>query len=184
MKYLILSIIFSLSIHSTHAHKKHSHEHSHSHRHQHGSLGAHVHGEVELAIVSAGKQIAIELKSPGESLIGFEHEPKTQEEKNKLKAIQDSWNQDAFGAFHFASDSNKCHLAQASLIPEYDGGHSVFHGEALYECELEMKDQQMIITLKDKFSSIKKLMIEALPEGKAPIKHTLDGESKSYTLNF
>lgn len=179
---LLLSMCFFSSL--AQAHKKHTHADSHTHGHAHEALGAHVHGEVEVAIVSSGKQMAIELKSPGESLIGFEHEPKTEEEKAQLKSLQDSWKSNAFDAFTLSPHPEKCSLVQANLVPEYDGGHSVFNGEALYECESPLEQHKLTITLREKFSSIKKLSIEALPEGKSPLKHKLEGENKSYVLSF
>jgi hypothetical protein len=186
MKPIMILLVFTLYSSIALAHKKHSHSHSdsHNHGHSHDNLGAHVHGVVELALVSSGKQIAIELKSPGESLIGFEYEPKTDEEKSQLKALQDSWKADAFGVFIFAPNPEQCTLAQASLVPEYEGGHSVFNGEALYECTTDIQEQKLTINLREKFSNIKKLTIEALPEGKAPLKHVLEGNSTTYTLSF
>ena len=49
------------------------------------SLDAHVHGEAELNIVFEGQKLLVELESPSFNLVGFEHEPKTLEQKNLVK---------------------------------------------------------------------------------------------------
>ncbi len=49
------------------------------------SLDAHVHGKAELNIVFEGQKLLVELESPSFNLVGFEHEPKTLEQKNLIK---------------------------------------------------------------------------------------------------
>lgn len=56
-------------------------EEDHEHRHHE----AHVHGEAELNLLIDGTTIAIELKSPALNVLGFEHEPKTDKEKEVVK---------------------------------------------------------------------------------------------------
>ncbi|AIW15184.1 DUF2796 domain-containing protein [Vibrio tubiashii] len=47
--------------------------------------GAHVHGEVELNIAQDGKELLIEITAPGADVVGFEHAPKTDEQKHQLE---------------------------------------------------------------------------------------------------
>ena len=47
---------------------------------------AHVHGIAEVNIVVEGKKIVIELRTPTEGLMGFEHEARTDAEKKKRDA--------------------------------------------------------------------------------------------------
>jgi len=49
--------------------------------HHHREHGAHVHGSASLAIAFEGSHGKIELHSPGDSIIGFEHEAKTAQDK-------------------------------------------------------------------------------------------------------
>ena len=51
-------------------------------RHAH----SHVHGIAEMNIVVEGKSVAVEFRSPGEAIIGFEHEAKSEAEKTKRDA--------------------------------------------------------------------------------------------------
>ena len=58
------------------------------------SLDAHVHGIVHLDIASEKNELLVMLKTPSESLLGFEYKPKTEEEKKKLTSAKTLWNED------------------------------------------------------------------------------------------
>ena len=46
---------------------------------------AHVHGHVELNIAQDGKELLMEINAPGADVVGFEHAPKTSEQKHQLE---------------------------------------------------------------------------------------------------
>ena len=58
------------------------------------SAEKHVHGEAELFIVLEGKKALVELASPADNILGFEHMPKTEAQKAKvaksLNALENS----------------------------------------------------------------------------------------------
>ena len=56
-------------------------EEEHEHRHHE----AHVHGEAELSFIIDENAIVFELKSPALNILGFEHKPKTDFEKEKVE---------------------------------------------------------------------------------------------------
>lgn len=60
---------------------------AHAHK-AHREHGAHEHGHGELAIAIEGLAGTVELKAPGESIYGFEHEAKSEKHK---KAIADAF---------------------------------------------------------------------------------------------
>ncbi|OAJ94694.1 zinc uptake protein ZrgA [Vibrio bivalvicida] len=47
--------------------------------------GAHVHGQVEINIAQDGKELLMEITAPGADVVGFEHAPKTDEQKHQLE---------------------------------------------------------------------------------------------------
>ncbi len=49
------------------------------------AAGKHIHGEAEAFIVIEGTKVLIEVESPADNILGFEHAPKTQEQKKHLK---------------------------------------------------------------------------------------------------
>lgn len=162
------------------AHKKHDHHHHHHTE----NLEAHVHGEVGLSLVPSKNQLAIEMKAPGESLLGFEHEPKTDAEKQTLKEVTDRWKRNAFEAFEFSSKGQQCVPAQSQFIVQYDEGHSAIHGEMIFECTQPLKGQKLVLRLKERFERINKLTIEVLPEETAPQQHIMVGDQRSLTLSL
>ena len=54
-----------------------------------GANGPHVHGTGELHVVIAANRLAIELHSPLENLLGFEHAPRTDKQRAAVKAMFD-----------------------------------------------------------------------------------------------
>ncbi len=73
--------------HSRHDHNGH-HEH-HEHPQQDGESGhrqhgAHVHGEGVVTLVQEGEALVVELKTPAYNLLGFEHAPRSDEQRDLL----------------------------------------------------------------------------------------------------
>lgn len=58
--------------------------HEHEHEHEHGSLAAHEHGVAQLSAALDGKILELELQSPAMNLVGFEHAPSSDADKQKL----------------------------------------------------------------------------------------------------
>jgi Protein of unknown function (DUF2796) len=58
---------------------------------------SHVHGVAEINIIVEGKRVVVEFHAPAESVIGFEHEAKSDAEKKKrdaaIKRINDRFNE-------------------------------------------------------------------------------------------
>jgi hypothetical protein len=54
----------------------------------HRELGAHEHGHGTFNVAIDGKTVAIELIAPGADIVGFEHAPKSDEQKAKLAAAK------------------------------------------------------------------------------------------------
>ncbi len=74
-----------------HDHKKSAHSHDHGHKHGHASeakgdtLSAHQHGVATLNLVIEGNDVAIELDSPADNLVGFEYVPTSDADIQKVK---------------------------------------------------------------------------------------------------
>ncbi len=48
---------------------------------------AHVHGQVEFNIAQDGNELLVEITAPGADVVGFEHAPKTDEQKHKIEDV-------------------------------------------------------------------------------------------------
>ena len=77
-----------------HAHESHKHEKTHDHNkhekghNKHGDKkdhGAHEHGVSQLNIAVSGKRVEIEFTSPGVDIVGFEHKPNTDAQRERVR---------------------------------------------------------------------------------------------------
>ncbi|MEO0337074.1 MAG: DUF2796 domain-containing protein, partial [Pseudomonadota bacterium] len=66
-----------------------SHAHDEHHNHKKKQLEAHEHGFGQLNVVTEGEKLLAEFKIPAHDIVGFEHQPKTKEQKASVeKAVQ------------------------------------------------------------------------------------------------
>ena len=100
------------------------------------SLDAHVHGEAELNIVFEGQKLLVELESPSFNLVGFEHEPKSLNQrklvKNTIESLKD------FKRIASISPEADCKLIDASILTTMKGlgdGHKEHHEDEHHEDE-------------------------------------------------
>jgi Protein of unknown function (DUF2796) len=111
--------------------------------HQH----AHVHGHIQLGVAVDGKHISVDIDTPLESLLGFEHAPRTSGEK-KLAAEWAQRLREGGSLLRFNPEA-QCKLIQTDLdapvlglgnkptSPSHhkdDGGHADLEGTWSFEC--------------------------------------------------
>lgn len=76
--------------------------------------GAHVHGEADLMIAVDGGQLQIELNTPLESLLGFEHAPRTEQQRKAAQALRERFARPE--ALFVPSAAARCTAAPAQLM--------------------------------------------------------------------
>ena len=74
--------------HEGEAHDEHDHEDHEEHDHSDGVGEAHVHGASEMAVIVEGNTLSISFGGPLANVLGFEYEPKTDEEKQASADLQ------------------------------------------------------------------------------------------------
>lgn len=79
LNHLFLSGLLATSC--LHAAENHDHDH-------HAGLSAHVHGEAELLVAVEANQLQLQLSSPAANLVGFEHKPRNEQQKQALASLQ------------------------------------------------------------------------------------------------
>ena len=79
-------------------------------------LGAHVHGLVKLGIAVQGATLSIQLESPLDDLLGFEHRPRTPGERQAARALLKQM-QSAQGLFRFDTAA-QCSLTRSEVESE------------------------------------------------------------------
>jgi len=80
--------------------------------HDHGALGAHVHGESHLDLAQTDTGLELQWSSPAVDLLGFEHAPHSQAEKDAVAALQKTLEQPQ--ALVKLPAAAGCQLAKAS----------------------------------------------------------------------
>lgn len=84
----LLSTCIATAFAHDHGASAHAHDHDHKHEHEHAAsetLSAHQHGVASLNLVIEGKEVAIELDSPADNLVGFEYLPTSDADIKKVK---------------------------------------------------------------------------------------------------
>lgn len=107
--------------------------------HTHGSHshGAHVHGAGKVTVAFDGKTGKMELEIPAESLLGFEHKPKTPADQKKVTEALAKLENNLDKMITFAPEL-KCSIKKDKLEIRYEsegsGTHADIEGEFTIEC--------------------------------------------------
>lgn len=137
----------------------------HEHKHGHKSLSAHEHGTCELAMAFEGKKVSIELSGPSESFLGFEHAPKSKEEKLAMDRALALWNVELPTKLIMFDNKLGCTKESSSFEQTaHEGEHSEVMAKAVYNCTGSFAGTDVKIGIKDKFPKVKKLKLEVIAE--------------------
>ena len=92
-------------------------------------LKSHQHGQANMNVVLQGDVLEIEIKTPAANILGFEHEPETDKQRQILATAVDQL--EKAGDFIVLSEEADCRLASAAvesaLISEDDDEHEHEH---------------------------------------------------------
>lgn len=116
-----------------HNHDHHDHDHDHDHSNEKRHHGAHVHGvgELKIAIVDNGIQLAITV--PGSDIVGYEHAARSDAEKAKAAKAKELLS-DASALYSFESAA-ECKLQkEKSSVSVSDKAHADWSVTHLYQC--------------------------------------------------
>jgi len=92
-------------------------------------LGAHVHGQGKLNIIIEGQTMAMELEIPAWDIVGFGHEPSTDDQKEVMKAAIESLHDKPLSLFVLPKEAD-CKLASSKVDHEHaDEHHEEGHKE-------------------------------------------------------
>ena len=137
---------------------------------QRREAAAHEHGHGKLNIVIDGGNIQVELDAPAHDILGFEHQPKTKEQKAKLeKAV--AVLKDAAKVYGLPADAG-CALSKAEAGLEQpkagESEHADFNATATFACTAIAKVRQIDLGLFKAFPEADKLDITIIgPKGQA-----------------
>ncbi|MFD0916879.1 DUF2796 domain-containing protein [Pseudahrensia aquimaris] len=95
-------------------------------------LDSHEHGHVKLEIAIEGNAMEIKLEAPGESIVGFEHAAKTDDQKAAVAKAREQLS-DANTLFVIPADAG-CTVQASSAELHQHGNHNEFEGEYTFNC--------------------------------------------------
>lgn len=117
--------------------------------------GAHEHGHGSLDVVTEGRELVIELRVPGVNVVGFEHEPRSEEQRRAVEQALGTFREGAklfvpsetarckieqvevslAGETHHEGEADETHARHERQGPEHNGeAHSELHGEYRFHC--------------------------------------------------
>jgi len=109
-----------------------------------GAEHAHVHGAVNLNVAIEGKHVTLQLEAPLDSLVGFEHAPRTDEQKQAVQGMFERFDapQSLFGFAPAARCTLKSGSAESDALKAGAGEptkggeeHADLDGSFVFECE-------------------------------------------------
>ena len=179
--------------HHGHNEKSHTDESAHNHAHDHHDHGktevtnefeqmhshdSHVHGHVEMTIAVDAKQVNVSLTSPLMNLVGFEHAPKTEQQKQALIAAEDWFNHPQQWLAVIGGD---CELTETNVaLDQEHKGHNELHADYQFQCQSEQVTAAEI-DLRKQFPDIEYITVDWLNGDKAG-QQVLEGTNTAVTL--
>jgi len=171
---LLLLAMPIIAVANEHGHEhEHQHEHEDEHEHENKSAEAHIHGRVDITMVLDAKTLQIQVASPAENLIGFEHQPQTPEQKQLITtALAQLKNVSKW----IALNGGECSLVHAhvstSLALDHEHGHQEkdqhhnFTSEYEYQCQQPKLLTGVSVSLQREFSRIENVELQWIIHGK------------------
>lgn len=131
--------------------------------------GAHVHGEATLEIAQDGRTLSIGLDAPGDSLLGFEHPPRTDAERRQLAGVLALLKSP--GPWLAPDAKAACRLLRAAATSTGYGaqaadadGHAGFEASYRYDCAAPAALDALDVRLFARFPALHKVNVRmALP---------------------
>ena len=139
---------------------------------------AHEHGVAELRVVSDGSVLEIELRSPLDNLVGFEHAPRTATQRKAMAEAERRLKEG--GSLFRPTEAAGCAMTAAALDspwlqgPRHDHGHDHVHAHAhaehdghaelvaayRFECTLPERLQGLQLRLFEAFPRLREVRVE------------------------
>lgn len=151
---------------------------------------AHVHGLIQLDVAIDAKTLTVQIEAPLDSLLGFEHRPRTAEQKQAADTLLKQMNDSA--TLIRPESAALCKPTKVSVesealqstkpADEKDGEHADLDASYEFTCEQPDKLTFIEIGFFDAFKRIQKIQVQvAGPKGQ--LKQTLKRPAKMLRLN-
>ena len=142
---------------------------------EHRQHEAHEHGVAHLNVAVEGQNIVIELFSPAANIVGFEHHPQTQAQKDQVEKARQEL-EDGQTLFQLPAQA-QCRLISSSVDTDIDGnladgseaqhaheGHSDFKAHYQFFCNKPEKPAYADVMLFRTFPGIERIAVQILTD--------------------
>lgn len=137
----------------------------------------HTHDSAKLYVVQEGNGLHLELESPAMAIVGFEHAPRTEQQKALLAGAHDRLQA---GATLFSFHGSSCTLdgaeitlphehaeeAEAHRLEELEAAHSDVKAAYLFNCKNPEQLQAIRVHLPEQFPDLKTLDVQWVVGGR------------------
>ena len=132
------------------------------------SMDAHVHGHASLNLAIDGGVVTLELEAPAETLVGFETEPATDEERAAMADAEGTLNRpETLFAFPEAAG---CEARETEVEFEREGEHAEFEATYTFQCADPTAIDAVETTLLERFERMEELEVAfATPDGQGSV---------------
>jgi hypothetical protein len=134
---------------------------------------AHVHGNADMQVVVEGKTIEIELQSPMESLVGFEHAPRNDKQRKAIQAMEERFRSPA--ALFVPTAEAKCSADPVEVVLPFKSAsehgkhekhgkdvHSELKATVRFQCENPSALKGMEVKLFEVFSKLHRVDVQTV----------------------
>lgn len=137
------------------------HEHSHDHHDEFTQMGAHVHGEALITFVLEGNEAMLALQSAAYNIVGFEHAPSTDEQRQEIQAALAMLSK---GEWFSISRDAGCQIEQADASTDLTRsnyqGHGDFYANFALLCHNPSRLQQMELGLLQLLPALERVEVQ------------------------
>lgn len=138
----------------------------------------HEHGVAELFVGLSGKEIAVTMNIPADTILGFEHEAKSEADKKKLKAKLDKFKKEFFEYVNIGYEY-KCRQSKLEAEIKREGNHSEIAVTGTATCVRDITNGKLIVRFKDYYPTLKKITVNLVSDKKNQSFSFLKGQGEA-----
>lgn len=141
---------------------------------------AHVHGNAAMQVVVDGNTVEIALQSPLDSLVGFEHAPRNERQRNTLLAMEERFRSPV--SLFVPTEAARCHAEPAELVMPFTGKvakshhrdeHAELEATVRFQCKNPSALKEVEVKLFDVFPKLHRVDVQVVSgRGQAAVRLT------------
>jgi hypothetical protein len=127
-------------------------------------------GDVELIITTDGKMLEVRMEAAAKNILGFEHQPQTNDQKQKWSQFENLWQNNINQIISLKAN---CNIQERTLELEAldeEVKRAAIQGVVVYQCSDLAKFNELIFKLKKLYTQVKQVKTTVIPDRGSPYK--------------